>query len=356
MGRIVFAIDTNGSGGAERVISVLANWFSAHDQEVTVVNSDRDSDFYKFNDNITVYKLDIMLFNKYKRCLKKIYFFTDYFRRVRPDAAVVFLEAMEIPVILAGILTHTKIVTSIRDADISTKRSTMLFRRIFYPHIAGVVFQNHFMMQKKEYQKTNKPHVILNPLSKETYFDVPPVSFQDRKKWIIHTGRLTQVKNQRLLIDAFLLFWKSRPDYELHIFGEGELETELCGHIRRLGMEKHIFLDGVHKDVMKEHKDAMIYACTSRSEGFPNAIAEAMANGMIVVTTDFEPGTASEFIEHNKNGFIVPDDSPGAFAKTMECVIKMGEKTDQIAQEAIKIRGLLDLNRICEQWKAALNL
>ena len=356
MGKVVFAIDTNRTGGAERVISILANWFSFHGQEVTVVNADSDSDFYKLNSSIKVIKLNLLGYDKCTKFVRKILFFIRFFKKESPDAAIAFLEAMEVPAIIAGFLTHTKVITSIRNADIDTSRGIRLFRKLFYPHIHGVVFQSNAVRNKKEYNRVKNAFVIYNPLSRESYADEPPAAYPDRKKWIVNAGRFVDEKNQALLIDAFSIFREKHSEYELHIFGEGNLEEDLKKKIQNLELENYIFLDNVQKNILKRQRKSMLYVCTSRSEGFPNVIAEAMANGIPVISTDFRPGTVTELIKDKKNGFLANSHSPQAVAEKMEEAVEMLEKTDCIVKEAVKIRKLLDEDDICRQWLSVTSL
>ena len=90
---------------------------------------------------------------KLQRLIKKYKYLKDFFRRERPDAVVAFLFNMEAPAILAGLATHTRIFTSVRNTAWAYPKRERQFRKLFYPKIAGVVFQSKTVQHYVDFKK-----------------------------------------------------------------------------------------------------------------------------------------------------------------------------------------------------------
>lgn len=108
----------------------------------------------------------------------------------------------------------------------------------------------------------------------------------DGRYRLLNVGRLCAQKNQRMLIDAFGQVCGRHPQWDLHIVGDGELANELAMHIQAIGMTGRVFLEGKRRGVMSLMVGAHLYCMPSKWEGFPNALAEAMAHGLPSVGLD----------------------------------------------------------------------
>ena len=195
----MLCIETNSSGGAERVIANLANYFSSRGHETIVVNGDSDSSFYSLSPSIRVIKMGL---DKRGSILSK--FYSHYiglkrlFLEIKPDAVIAFLFNMEAPAILAGLSTKTRIYTSVRNSANAYSRNVRRFRRIFYPKISGIVFQSKKVMECEDFKSVRNKEVIMNPLPIDFPTGLHPVQKRHRKKWIITAGRLSEQKNHIL--------------------------------------------------------------------------------------------------------------------------------------------------------------
>jgi len=354
MKKIVFTIDVNSSGGAERVTSLLANYFNQHSYDVTVINSDVDSSFYPLDKGVKVVKmgLDYNTGTSYKRFLYKYRFLRNYFRKEKPDAVVTFLFHMEAPTILAALSTRTHVFTSVRNSAFSYSKGVRTFRKIFYPLIAGVVFQSDKVMEFADFKKIKHKRVIMNPLSLEMG-NKKIVDYQDRKHWIINVGRLNGQKNQKLLIDAFAIICDKYPEYTLHIYGSGNLEAELETYIEEQKLIGRVILEGEILNAISLHRDAYTFALSSDFEGFPNALAEAMANGIPSVSTDFDSGVAAQLIKNGENGYLCPVGEKMEMAKQLDKILALPQNDYmQMANKAQKTCDELDINIIGQQWES----
>lgn len=353
MAKIILCIDTNTAGGGERVIATLANYFANKNHRVILVNSDTDSNHYSIHSDVEVKKmqLDKCKSNGIKRILKKYVFLKKLFLEEQPDAVITFLFNMEAPCILAGLRTHTNVFTSVRNSANAYPKLQRLFRRIMYPHIAGVVFQSRRVQHHSDYYRLRNSIIIMNPLSYELSEDIPPVKYILRNNKIICIGRLTEQKNPCLLLDAFCDIRDAYPELELHYFGDGPLRKEIKEQIIIRGLEGKVYLEGIVDNAAFINRDAKMFVMTSNYEGFPNALVESMSQGIPCICTDFDSGVAAELIKDKVNGCLCRVNDKQSVVEAMRYILDLGSRTDDMSKEASNIRALLSTEKICKQWE-----
>lgn len=122
--------------------------------------------------------------------------------------------------------------------------------------------------------------VIPNPVFPAAKYARPDQPGPGGRFRLLNVGRLCAQKNQRMLIDAFAAVCERNPLWDLIIIGDGEISQELAAHVRELGLAARIFLRGKQRDVSAMLVSSQLYCITSKWEGFPNALAEAMAHGL----------------------------------------------------------------------------
>src|SRR5262245_15867511 len=149
-----------------------------------------------------------------------------------------------------------------------------------------------------------------------------PIEAADAAQWrrpvIVAAGRLADVKNYPLLIDAFAIL-RQRGPASLFILGDGDREASLRQLIHDRGLDDSAHLCGFRANPWSYIARADVFALTSRYEGFGNVIVEAMACGVPVVATT-SPGT-SEILTTGANGLLVDGHAPAAFAAALAAVI-----------------------------------
>ena len=139
-------------------------------------------------------------------------------------------------------------------------------------------------------------------------------------KRIFAAGRYTGQKGYDMLIPAFAPVAAAHPEWELKLCGRGRDTEKLRALIAEHGLEDRVILDGPTDDVPGEMAQASIYALSSRYEGFPLVLIEAMSKGMACVAFDCPTGPA-DIVDDHRNGLLVPArDVEGLTAALMEMV------------------------------------
>lgn len=134
-------------------------------------------------------------------------------------------------------------------------------------------------------------------------------------KRVLAVGTLKAIKDYATLLDAFAVL-RQQVDARLLILGEGECRAALELQVRRLGLEGSVFMPGFAKDTAPYYQRADLHVLSSTGEGFGNVIAEALAAGTPVVSTDCQSGPR-EILADGQFGRLVPVGEAPALAAAM---------------------------------------
>ena len=194
--------------------------------------------------------------------------------------------------------------------------------------------------------------IIPNPVH------IPPLQWKDEetKNIIVSVGRIDiGHKRQDVLVKAYAIVHHQHPEARLKIVGDGNDKERLKNLVSDLGLSENIFFTGQVKDVYSEMIDSKIFVLTSDFEGIPNALLEAMALGLPVISTDCTPGGAAFLIEDNKYGRLVPR---GDVEKVAEQIVSLLEdKNARIKLGEAARRHVCEFkeDNIIKQWDEVIN-
>ena len=334
----------------------LANSFVCKNIDVTLVNFDKDSSFYYINPKVNVIKmnLDFNTNSKLLKILKVPIIEIKRFCRIRkiikninPDIVLPFLEMAEVLTIPNCIMLKKPFCVSLRNDFDKYFKYMKILAKLTYSKAKLVVCQTKAVVnQLNKHVKCNTT-VIPNPLDKSSFIEAIP---KERRKVIINVGRLTAQKNQELLIKSFSKIAKDFPEYDLHIFGKGELKERLENLIVSLGLQQRVFLKGVIPNAVTKNNDASLFIMSSNYEGFPNTLVEAMANGIPAISTDFDTKAAKEILNDGEYGYLVPVGDENALANSIKDVLENYDIALEKAKKALYIREELDAENIVDCW------
>ena len=186
--------------------------------------------------------------------------------------------------------------------------------------------------------------IVPNPL---------PLGFTPRSRLdnplVMTAGRLVNEKQFPRLIEAFAQVADQLPDWRLRIYGTGPKRQELLRHVRKLGLFDRVELPGAVADMRGEWAKASICALTSRAEGFPLVVQEAMAAGVPVASYDCASGPR-EIIQHEVNGLLVSPESIAGMASALLRLATDDDLRHALGEGAFRTSRQYDAYAIAERW------
>ena len=299
MKKITFVIGGMSRGGAERVISILANHYAKLGWKTDIVMLLSNKVGYELNESIYLVDMTRKTQNKILGAPHWVMSFRKYAKENNPDIIVSFVARINVVVLLATLGMNKKIIISERNDPSMDGRSRFLdiATRILYKKARKIIFQtkraaDHFTgtIQKNSL-------IIPNPISVKCFVQT------NVNHKIVSVGRLAKQKNHKMLIDAFAEVIKKHPEYQLWIYGEGSERNELEMKISEYHIEDKVFLPGNIPNIHQEISDAEIFVLSSDYEGLSNALLEAMMMGIPCISTTC--AGSDEYIKDGYNGLLV---------------------------------------------------
>jgi len=217
-------------------------------------------------------------------------------------------------------------------------------RTILYPKADGIVVLSDY--DYKKYSAVESKKIIFNPLNKKKLLDV---KFEDKKNIAIAVGSLTHQKGFDMLIPA--LSKVNLENWKFYIIGEGPERVKLEGLVKKYDLADQVFLIGRKNNIFDYFKEASIFVLSSRYEGFPNVLAEAMAHGCASVVFDCKTGPA-DMVLQNLNGLLVDPNNIRDLAGKIELLIADKKLREKFFNNAIEIREILDIDTITLSWES----
>ncbi|MCK2216876.1 glycosyltransferase family 4 protein [Actinomadura sp. ATCC 31491] len=152
---------------------------------------------------------------------------------------------------------------------------------------------------------------------------------------VVAAGRLVPQKGFDLLIEAFAQVVPEHPEWRLRIFGDGPRRGELTGLVEQHGLGGHVSLPGRTDRLERELSDASVYALSSRFEGLPMVMIEAMTHALPVVAFDCPTGPG-DVLRDGVDGVLVPPRDVDALAAALDRVIGDRRLRVRMGREAAK--------------------
>ena len=171
-------------------------------------------------------------------------------------------------------------------------------------------------------------------------------------EYILTVARMEEPKDFKTLVNAYQIIQEQLGNkYKLVIVGDGPQRSEIEENIKSKGLEENIILVGSQDDVDKFYKSAKMFIFSSKSEGLPTVIIEAMSKGLPIVATD-APYGCRDILQNNKYGIITPvGDYQMLAEKTIE-LLKNKESFKYYSEQSIKrYNDFLPKNIIKEFYK-----
>jgi glycosyltransferase involved in cell wall biosynthesis len=359
--RITLVIPSLSSGGAERVMSLMANYWAQKDWPVTMVTmAGAETDFFPMSTRISRVSLRLEgpssgAFSAGWRNIARVRALRSAIRSSHPDAVISFMEGMNVLTLLATRLTATPVIvaerTDPREHKIGAAWSVL--RKGLYPRAAALVVQTHGVLAwAVERVGAEKAHVIPNPVAQVTSRLSNAVGVYPQP-FVLAMGRLTREKGFDLLLRAFEKTSQRYSDWSLVILGEGSERASLEQLAGELGIAARVHLPGRQTEPTTIMAQASLFVLSSRFEGFPNALLEAMACGLPVLSFDCRSGPG-EIIRHGIDGILVPPGNVPALADAMQELMGHPERRGLLARRAAEATRRFDTETVMRMWENLL--
>jgi glycosyltransferase involved in cell wall biosynthesis len=364
---ILLTVSSMGSGGAERVAAHLANAWTARGERVTLVItfSGRGECYYPLAQGVAVvYLADLarrggrgfLAYCARFIALRKL------IRHSRPDVIVSFLSRVNVAVLLASLGLGCRVVVSerIHPPMLPPGAPWQYLRRALYPRASAVVMLSQQSARWLEAEiKRARGVVIPNPVALPLPVARPSVCPEQlvvaSRKLVLAVGRLERQKGFDVLLQAFAHLARAHPCWDLVVLGDGSLRGALEAQVADLGLADRVLLPGRVGNMGAWYARADLYVLSSRFEGFPNTLIEAMAHGCPAVSFDCDTGPR-DIIRHACDGLLVaPVSDSLALAAALDRLMGDDAERMRMGGRAAEVRERYALPSILARWDRVLD-
>lgn len=165
----------------------------------------------------------------------------------------------------------------------------------------------------------------------------------------IFAGRLCYEKDPLRLLQIWKRVAAHRPSWILDIYGSGEMEMVVSDSIEQLGLQNHVVMHGQVGEMSSVYTQGSVLLLTSRTEGLPMVLIEAMRCGLPVVSTDCPYGP-SDIVRNGENGMLVPLSDDDAFVESLLTMMDSVDLRRQMGEKAKETSALFAMDKIIGQW------
>lgn len=344
--RIAILASGLGAGGAEQVIAQLAHHWCRDGCEVEVIAFDRPEDpvFHRLPEAVRLHRLGGA--SGFAGIAGRVAALRRVLTERRPQVIVSFLTKNNLIAALATVGTGTRLICAERNNPErqGTHPLWNLLLRLLYRRADAVVCQTEAVRRCFPAAVADRLVTIPNP--------VPPPDIAraaSEVKRFCAVGRLTHQKGFDLLVAAFAEVAARRSDWQLDIWGEGPERAALERQIADLGLEGRVELRGLSPRPRAWVAETGIFVLSSRYEGFPNVLGEAMSAGLPVIAADCDFGPA-DMVENGRSGVLVENEAPAALGRAMAQLADDPAARVEMGAAAAQAMARFRPERILRQW------
>lgn len=361
--KLLFIINSLEAGGAERVTTTLANHWAAKGCRVTVATLTSTSlDFYELHPAVQRVALDVAgqsatpwaaIVNNWQRvcALRRL------LKQERADVALAMMSTANVLLALAAIgLPRLVAVGSERTYPprIPLGRIWEFLRAQLYARLdAMVALTTESAEWLRQHTRASCVAVIPNAALWPLPLQAPHVSVIGKasgQHLLLAVGRLSEEKGFGKLIDAWQQLAADFPQWQLVILGEGPDRQALQAQAAALGLADRVSLPGRAGNVGQWYEVADLYVMSSRFEGFPNTLAEAMAHGLPAVSFDCDTGPR-DIIRNEVDGLLVPPGDVDALATALRRLMGDTALRAAFSARATDVRERFSLAHVADKWE-----
>ena len=353
--RVLFVTNSLGFGGAEKMITFIANSFYIRGNDVAVANLNCVPDYVNSHMQPLEDGVKVFSFEKRDNKGKKSYYIKGIKKIAKNFKADVIIGFTGFPNMYASIVGKLLGIPSIisERGDPSKTTGTTLKARICRAIInssRGGVFQTEGAMKFYSKRLQKRGVVIPNPIFING--EISNVKYDDCEKSVVSVGRLDNFqKRYDIMLDAFKLFSVKHPEYILKLYGKGDDEEKIRSWVSEKELTDKVVFMGLTTQPMQDICGDGMFLITSDFEGISNSLLEAMAVGLPCVSTDHTPGGARLLITNHENGILAPIGDAMALANAMCEFAENPELAKRCGENAKDVVNRFAPERIIDMWE-----
>jgi GalNAc-alpha-(1->4)-GalNAc-alpha-(1->3)-diNAcBac-PP-undecaprenol alpha-1,4-N-acetyl-D-galactosaminyltransferase len=350
-----------GGGGAERVISIVANYWVCHGWDVTLIMLVAPTEplFYSLDPRIKLRALGLAGESAnpliaIAKAGQRIKILRREIIASQPDVVISFMNAVNVYAIVAcaGLKIPTIVCEHIYPGSTDATKIWQLLMKLTYRYadLVTVLTQNAlpFYPAARGYRTIVMPNPVTTPVP------VGAMAQLLSAPSAIAIGRLHPQKGFDLLLRAFARLQAKYPDWQLTILGEGPMQAELEELRSQLQLDDRVHFPGLVTNVREYLAQADLFVMPSRFEGFPMALCEAMACGLPVLAADCLSGPR-DIIEDGVDGVLVAPEDVDALTAQLDALMSDPSRRKQLALNAPQILDRFGVDRVMALWKDAID-
>ena len=359
--RLTLVIGALRCGGAERVLTSLANRWRRDGHTVTMVTlgDDGEQPYFPLEPEVSLSPLGVArpsrsFLESIATNLACVQALRAAIRRSRPDVVVSFLTRINVLVLLATLGRSVPVIVSERSHPVlePLPRVWRWLRKRLYPRADAVVVQTRRTAEWFPPRLQSRITVIPNA-APFTGVPRPRGAGCADRGIVLGVGRLEHQKGFDLLVRAFAEATRGHRGWELVIAGDGSQRAALAALAASCGVADRVRLIGRQAEIQRLYTEADVFALPSRWEGFPNALLEAMAAGLPVVAADCQTGPR-EIVRDERDGLLVRTEDVDVLTHALARLIDDRDLRRQLGAQAARAISRYDPGAVQQRWNALL--
>ena len=354
--KIFIALDTF-FGGAGNIAAIIAEYYSKQNQNEVFIflrspkhHQKKGKKFESIYDLSKVKIFGDKDFLGFRTLHKEIIYLNKLIHSINPDIIIAFLSAVGPQILLSQWFTKVPVIVSERSNPFHDTPSFYykILRNFSYrrANLITVLFDSFKLFNKPAFEK-NKIKVIPNMILTSKFSK--DYSKLSNKISFVTCASLFKVKQIDLMIKLFSLIHNTFPNTELNIYGQGIEETKLKKLVKDMALTNDIHFKGHVFNIKECLVLNDIYLMTSKHEGFPNALSEALSVGLPSISLKCHDGL-SELIQNGENGYLINERDHFKFVEIAKTLINNHSLRKLIGEKAKQSIKKYEYNRIMTMW------